>query len=108
LKGLTDPYATILGLKKCSIIKKNFLFPVPLYFFHSFSLFLTAMPPASTAGDHGPMATSQHSDNRPQTNTSQAAEQAQQQNMSESHTSPSPSAKKGSFFKKNVEDGMDR
>ncbi|XP_067209747.1 protein capicua homolog isoform X3 [Linepithema humile] len=67
-----------------------------------------AMPPASTAGDHGPMATSQHCDNRLQTNTSQMAEQAQQQNMSESHTSPSPSTKKGSFFKKNVEDGMDR
>jgi len=68
----------------------------------------TAMPPASSAGDHGPIATSQHCDNRPQPNTSQTAEQAQQQNLVESHTSPSPSAKKGSFFKKNVEDGMDR
>ncbi|XP_071650429.1 uncharacterized protein Cic isoform X3 [Temnothorax longispinosus] len=67
-----------------------------------------AMPPASTAGDHGPMATPQHCDNRPQTNTSQTTEQTQQQNLTESHTSPSPSTKKGSFFKKNVEDGMDR
>ncbi|XP_026824235.1 protein capicua homolog isoform X2 [Ooceraea biroi] len=67
-----------------------------------------AMPPASTAGDHGPMATSQHCDTRPQLNTLQTAEQAQQQNLVESHTSPSPSTKKGSFFKKNVEDGMDR
>lgn len=66
------------------------------------------MPPASTAGDHGPMATSQHCDNRLQTNTSQVTEQTQQQNLAESHTSPSPSTKKGSFFKKNVEDGMDR
>jgi len=66
------------------------------------------MPPASTAGDHGPMATSQHCDNRPQANTSQTTEQTQQQNLTESHTSPSPSTKKGSFFKKNVEDGMDR
>lgn len=66
------------------------------------------MPPASTAGDHGPLV-SQHSDNRPQTNTSQTTEQIQQQqNFSESHASPSPSTKKGSFFKKNVEDGMDR
>lgn len=53
------------------------------------------------------MITSQHCDNRPQTNTSQTTEQMQQQNLTESHTS-SPSAKKGSFFKKNVEDGMDR
>ncbi|XP_012530902.1 putative transcription factor capicua isoform X3 [Monomorium pharaonis] len=67
-----------------------------------------AMPPASTAGDHGPMATPQHCDNRPQTSTSQMTEQTQQQNLTESHTSPSPSTKKGSFFKKNVEDGMDR
>ncbi|XP_020282979.1 putative transcription factor capicua isoform X3 [Pseudomyrmex gracilis] len=67
-----------------------------------------AMPPASTAGDHGPMATSQHCDNRSQINTSQVTEQTQQQNLAESHTSPSPSTKKGSFFKKNVEDGMDR
>ncbi|KAL0123954.1 hypothetical protein PUN28_006048 [Cardiocondyla obscurior] len=67
-----------------------------------------AMPPASTAGDHGPMAAPQHCDNRPQTNTSQVTEQTQQQNLTESHTSPSPSTKKGSFFKKNVEDGMDR
>ncbi|XP_060817869.1 putative transcription factor capicua isoform X3 [Bombus pascuorum] len=67
-----------------------------------------AMPPTSTAGDHGPLV-SQHCDNRPQTNTSQATEQIQQQqNFSESHASPSPSTKKGSFFKKNVEDGMDR
>ncbi|XP_061927814.1 putative transcription factor capicua isoform X12 [Apis cerana] len=67
-----------------------------------------AMPPTSNAGDHGPL-TSQHCDNRPQTNTSQATEQIQQQqNFSESHASPSPSTKKGSFFKKNVEDGMDR
>lgn len=70
------------------------------------------MPPASNAGDHGPLV-SQHSDNRPQTNTSQTTEQIQQQqqqqqNFSESHASPSPSTKKGSFFKKNVEDGMDR
>lgn len=72
--------------------------------FHMF--YLTAVPPASTAGDHGPMATSQHCDNRPQINTSQTTEQ--QQNFTESHISPSPSAKKGSFFKKNVEDGMDR
>lgn len=66
------------------------------------------MPPASTAGDHGPMATPQHCDNRPQTNISQTTDQMQQQNLTESHTSPSPSTKKGSFFKKNVEDGMDR
>ncbi|XP_053974371.1 putative transcription factor capicua isoform X7 [Hylaeus anthracinus] len=67
-----------------------------------------AMPPTSNAGDHGPL-TSQHCDNRTQTNTSQATEQMQQQqNFSESHASPSPSTKKGSFFKKNVEDGMDR
>ncbi|CAL7948398.1 unnamed protein product [Xylocopa violacea] len=67
-----------------------------------------AMPPTSNAGDHGPL-TSQHCDNRSQTNTSQTAEQIQQQqNFSESHASPSPSTKKGSFFKKNVEDGMDR
>ncbi|XP_011053409.1 PREDICTED: putative transcription factor capicua isoform X2 [Acromyrmex echinatior] len=66
------------------------------------------VPPASTAGDHGPMVTSQHCDNRPQINTSQTTEQTQQQNFTESHTSPSPSTKKGSFFKKNVEDGMDR
>ncbi|XP_011878028.1 PREDICTED: putative transcription factor capicua isoform X6 [Vollenhovia emeryi] len=65
-----------------------------------------AMPPASTAGDHGP--TPQHCDNRPHINISQMAEQTQQQNLTESHTSPSPSTKKGSFFKKNVEDGMDR
>ncbi|XP_029031928.2 putative transcription factor capicua isoform X3 [Osmia bicornis bicornis] len=62
-----------------------------------------AMPPTSNAGDHGPL-TSQHCDNRSQTSTSQSAEQ----NFSESHASPSPSTKKGSFFKKNVEDGMDR
>ncbi|XP_070150484.1 protein capicua homolog isoform X2 [Polyergus mexicanus] len=62
-----------------------------------------AMPSASTTGDHGPI-TSQHCDNRPQTNISQTTEQ----NITESHTSPSPSTKKGSFFKKNVEDGMDR
>ncbi|XP_011629642.1 putative transcription factor capicua isoform X2 [Pogonomyrmex barbatus] len=67
-----------------------------------------AMPPASTAGDHGPVASSQHCDNRPQINTSQTTEQMQQQNLTESHTSPSPCTKKGSFFKKNVEDGMDR
>nr|XP_012147638.1 PREDICTED: protein capicua homolog isoform X2 [Megachile rotundata] len=66
-----------------------------------------AMPPTSNAGDHGPL-TSQHCDNRPQTSISQATEQMQQQNFSESHASPSPSTKKGSFFKKNVEDGMDR
>ncbi|XP_076650659.1 putative transcription factor capicua isoform X1 [Halictus rubicundus] len=68
-----------------------------------------AMPPTSNAGDHGPL-TSQHCDNRPQISTSQTAEQMQQQqqNFSESHASPSPSTKKGSFFKKNVEDGMDR
>ncbi|XP_076675835.1 putative transcription factor capicua isoform X9 [Andrena cerasifolii] len=67
-----------------------------------------AMPPTSNAGDHGPL-TSQYCDNRLQTNTSQASEQIQQQqNFSESHASPSPSTKKGSFFKKNVEDGMDR
>ncbi|XP_076636096.1 putative transcription factor capicua isoform X9 [Colletes latitarsis] len=65
-----------------------------------------AMPPTSNAGDHGPL-TSQHCDNRPQANTSQTTEQIQQ-NFSESHASPSPSTKKGSFFKKNVEDGMDR
>lgn len=66
------------------------------------------MPPTSNAGDHGPL-TSQHCDNRLQTNTSQVTEQMQQQqNFSESHASPSPSTKKGSFFKKNVEDGMDR
>ncbi|XP_011703161.1 PREDICTED: protein capicua homolog isoform X4 [Wasmannia auropunctata] len=65
-----------------------------------------AMPPVSTAGDHAPMTTSQHCDNRPQINTSQTEQT--QQNLIESHTSPSPSAKKGSFFKKNVEDGMDR
>ncbi|XP_072750573.1 uncharacterized protein Cic isoform X2 [Anoplolepis gracilipes] len=63
-----------------------------------------AMPSASTAGDHGPITTSQHCDNRLQTNMSQTTEQ----NIAESHTSPSPSTKKGSFFKKNVEDGMDR
>ncbi|EFN68385.1 Putative transcription factor capicua [Camponotus floridanus] len=63
-----------------------------------------AMPSASTTGDHGPMTTSQHCDNRPQTNISQTTEQ----NIAESHISPSPSSKKGSFFKKNVEDGMDR
>lgn len=62
------------------------------------------MPSASTTGDHGQMTTSQHCDNRPQTNISQTTEQ----NIAESHTSPSPSTKKGSFFKKNVEDGMDR
>ncbi|XP_025993215.1 putative transcription factor capicua isoform X2 [Solenopsis invicta] len=67
-----------------------------------------AMPPAPTAGDHGPIATPQHCDNRPQTSISQMTEQTQQQNYTESHTSPSPSTKKGSFFKKNVEDGMDR
>ncbi|XP_032676177.1 protein capicua homolog isoform X5 [Odontomachus brunneus] len=66
-----------------------------------------ALPPVSNAGDHGPM-TSQHCDNRLQTNTSQASEQTQQQGLAESHTSPSPSVKKASFFKKNVEDGMDR
>ncbi|XP_033330667.2 putative transcription factor capicua isoform X4 [Megalopta genalis] len=67
-----------------------------------------AMPPTSNAGDHGPL-TSQHCDNRPQISTSQTTEQMQQQqNFSESHASPSPSTKKGSFFKKNVEDGMDR
>ncbi|XP_078053315.1 putative transcription factor capicua isoform X4 [Augochlora pura] len=67
-----------------------------------------AMPPTSNAGDHGPL-TSQHCDNRPQISTSQTTEQMQQQqNFSESHASPSPSNKKGSFFKKNVEDGMDR
>jgi len=66
------------------------------------------VPPASNAGDHGPMVTSQHCDNRLQINTSQTTEQTQQQNFTESHTSPSPSTKKGSFFKKNVEDGMDR
>lgn len=67
------------------------------------------MPPTSNAGDHGPL-TSQYCDNRQQTNASQGAEQMQQQqqNFSESHASPSPSTKKGSFFKKNVEDGMDR
>lgn len=62
------------------------------------------MPSASTTGDHGPITTSQHCDNRLQTNISQTTEQ----NITESHTSPSPSTKKGSFFKKNVEDGMDR
>ncbi|XP_015429478.1 PREDICTED: protein capicua homolog isoform X5 [Dufourea novaeangliae] len=70
-----------------------------------------AMPPTSNAGDHGPL-TSQHCDNRPQMNASQTVEQMQQQqqqqNFPESHASPSPSTKKGSFFKKNVEDGMDR
>ncbi|KAG7206273.1 hypothetical protein KM043_003656 [Ampulex compressa] len=66
-----------------------------------------AMPPTSSAGDHGPLS-SQHCDNRPQTNTTQTTEQTQQQNFSESHALPSPSTKKGSFFKKNVEDGMDR
>lgn len=66
-------------------------------------LWFLAMPPTSNAGDHGPL-TSQHCDNRSQTSTSQSAEQ----NFSESHASPSPSTKKGSFFKKNVEDGMDR
>nr|XP_033330666.1 putative transcription factor capicua isoform X3 [Megalopta genalis] len=67
-----------------------------------------AMPPTSNAGDHGPL-TSQHCDNRQQISTSQTTEQMQQQqNFSESHASPSPSTKKGSFFKKNVEDGMDR
>ncbi|XP_026669551.1 putative transcription factor capicua isoform X6 [Ceratina calcarata] len=66
-----------------------------------------AMPPTSNAGDHGPL-TSQHCDNRSQITTSQASEVQQQQNFTESHASPSPSTKKGSFFKKNVEDGMDR
>lgn len=80
-----------------------FFLPSRLLFHFSY---LTAMPPTSTAGDHGPMATPQHCDNRP--NTSQTTEQMQQQNLTESHTSPSPSTKKGSFFKKNVEDGMDR
>ncbi|XP_025157764.1 putative transcription factor capicua isoform X4 [Harpegnathos saltator] len=67
-----------------------------------------ALPPVSNAGDHGPMI-SQHCDSRPQINTSQSvSEQTQQQSLAESHTSPSPSTKKASFFKKNVEDGMDR
>ncbi|XP_076237686.1 putative transcription factor capicua isoform X7 [Calliopsis andreniformis] len=67
-----------------------------------------AMPPTSNAGDHGPL-TSPYCDNRQQTNPSQGTDQMQQQqNFSESHASPSPSTKKGSFFKKNVEDGMDR
>ena len=82
------------------VLKREFLYIFFCYFI--------AMPPTSTAGDHGPLV-SQHCDNRPQTNTSQATEQIQQQqNFSESHASPSPSTKKGSFFKKNVEDGMDR
>ena len=65
------------------------------------------MPPTSSAGDHGPL-TSQRSENRSLTSSSQNSEQSSQQSMSDSLPSPSPSAKKGSFFKKNVEDGMDR
>ena len=64
------------------------------------------MPPTSNAGDHGPLS-SQRSDNR-SSSSSQNSEQTSQQNLSESLASPSPSTKKGSFFKKNVEDGMDR
>ena len=64
--------------------------------------------------------TCQYYENRGQTNTLQNTEQQhhhhqlpqqqhyQQQNMVETLASPSPSTKKGSFFKKNVEDGMDR
>lgn len=65
------------------------------------------MPPTSNAGDHGPL-TSQRSDNRSLNSSSQNTEQILQQNLSESLASPSPSTKKGSFFKKNFEDGMDR
>ncbi|XP_033211435.1 protein capicua homolog isoform X4 [Belonocnema kinseyi] len=68
---------------------------------------MVAMPPTSSAGDHG-LLTSQRSDNRSLTSSSQNSDQSPQQSMSESLPSPSPSAKKGSFFKKNVEDGMDR
>lgn len=67
------------------------------------------MPPTTSTGEHGLPVSQQRSDqSRPQGNTSQSSESMQQQNMSESRTSPSPSTKKGSFFKKNVEDGMDR
>lgn len=64
------------------------------------------MPPTSNAGEHG-LLTSQHFDNRPQRNTLNTETQQQTGNI-ESLASPSPSTKKGSFFKKNVEDGMDR
>ncbi|XP_066597113.1 protein capicua homolog isoform X2 [Prorops nasuta] len=66
-----------------------------------------AMPPTSNAGDHSALS-SQHSDNRTQANPLQNSETVSQQNLSDVHASPSPSTKRGSFFKKNVEDGMDR
>lgn len=69
--------------------------------------FLIAMPPTPNLGDHGPL-TSQRSDNRSLNSLSQNSEQTSQQSLSESLASPSPSTKKGSFFKKNFEDGMDR
>nr|XP_050864104.1 protein capicua homolog isoform X2 [Vespula vulgaris] len=70
---------------------------------------LMAMPSTTNTGEHGLSVSQQRSDqSRPQGNSSQSSESMQQQNMSESRTSPSPSTKKGSFFKKNVEDGMDR
>ncbi|KAK0169787.1 hypothetical protein PV328_010428 [Microctonus aethiopoides] len=65
-----------------------------------------ALPPTSNAGDHGSM-NSQHFDNRLQKNMSNT-EVHKQAGLSEPLASPSPSTKKGSFFKKNVEDGMDR
>lgn len=68
--------------------------------------FSTALPPTSNAGDHGSM-NSQHFDNRLQKNMSNT-EVHKQAGLSEPLASPSPSTKKGSFFKKNVEDGMDR
>lgn len=70
------------------------------------------MPPTSNAGDHGP-PTSQHSDNRQQQQQQQQQNSIQnfdqlQHNAIEPLAASSPLTKKGSFFKKNVEDGMDR
>ncbi|XP_063980469.1 protein capicua homolog isoform X3 [Diachasmimorpha longicaudata] len=85
-----------------------------------------AYPPTSNAGDQG---NSQHFDTRPSTNppiveqqqqpqqqqqqSQQQPQQSQQQQqpqvkLAEPQALPSPMTKKGSFFKKNVEDGMDR
>lgn len=59
--------------------------------------------PTSNAGDQG--SNCQLTDNR-QRNLSNS--ESQPPNSAEPLASPSAATKKGSFFKKNVEDGMDR
>lgn len=66
------------------------------------------MPPTSNAGDHGPPTSQNSSDNRQQPSNSNPNFDQLQQNSVEPLAASSPSTKKGSFFKKNVEDGMDR